>query len=167
MDGAAIRRDRRWPIESQERCRHAGDGGVEMWGARSPKLIFSVLFRRRPQNARRHGLGEPLCSHVRSPTRTNCCSSDRKRRSISRTLGSIAGISSLTKHGAPPWKGESDKRDERAPLHSITSSARASSEIGKLRPSVFAIFKLITSSTLVDCWTGRSAGFVPVRIRPV
>jgi hypothetical protein len=35
--------------------------------------------------------------------------------------------------------------------HSITSSARPSSEIGKVRPSVFAVFRLITSSTLVDC----------------
>ena len=28
-------------------------------------------------------------------------------------------------------------------------------------------FKLITNSTLVACWTGRLAGFSPLRIRPV
>src|SRR5262245_31887502 len=31
-----------------------------------------------------------VLADVRSPTRSSCCSSDRKRRSISRTLGSIA-----------------------------------------------------------------------------
>src|SRR6516225_10652164 len=51
--------------------------------------------------------------------------------------------------------------------HSITSSARPSSESGKLMPSVFAVLTLMTSSTFVDWITGRSAGFSPLRIRPV
>lgn len=42
-------------------------------------------------------------------------------------------------------------RSELPPLHSITSWARASSLAGTSRPSVFAVFRLITSSTLVDC----------------
>ena len=42
------------------------------------------------------------------------------------------------------------------PIYSITSSARPSSVSGKLRPSALAAFRLITSSTFVDCWTGRS-----------
>ena len=37
------------------------------------------------------------------------------------------------------------ERADRAALHSITSSARASSVDGTSRPSVFAVFKLITS----------------------
>jgi len=40
--------------------------------------------------------------------------------------------------------------------------AIASSVGGIVRPSVFAVFRLITSSNLVDCTTGRSAGFPPV-----
>src|SRR5215831_15067414 len=51
--------------------------------------------------------------------------------------------------------------------HSITSSAMASSPGGKLRPNALAVLRLITSSNLVDCMTGRSAGFSPLRIRPV
>src|SRR6266851_2063471 len=51
--------------------------------------------------------------------------------------------------------------------HSITSSARASSAGGTLRPSVLAVWALMTSSNLVDCTTGRSAGFAPLRMRPV
>ena len=50
--------------------------------------------------------------------------------------------------------------------HSITSSARASSVGGTSRPSALAVFRLMISSTLVDCWTGRSAGFSPLRMRP-
>src|SRR5262245_28596433 len=33
------------------------------------------------------------------------------------------------------------------------------------RPSALAVFTLITSSNLVGCSTGRSAGFTPLRIR--
>src|SRR5262249_26342001 len=52
--------------------------------------------------------------------------------------------------------------------YSITSSARPSSGSGILRPSVFAVLRLMTSSTFVDCWlTGRSAGLAPLRILPV
>ena len=51
--------------------------------------------------------------------------------------------------------------------YSITSSARASSIGGISRPSAFAVLRLITSSNLVDRITGRSAGFLPLRIRPV
>src|SRR5262249_10814908 len=59
-----------------------------------------------------------------------------------------------------------DHRDEVAPLHSITSSASASSLSGTVRPSALAVLRLSTSSNLVGCSTGRSAGLVPLRIRP-
>ena len=47
----------------------------------------------------------------------------------------------------------------------ITSSARASSDAGIVRPSVLAVFMLITSSNFVGCSTGRSAGLAPLKIR--
>src|SRR5262249_49600292 len=54
--------------------------------------------------------------------------------------------------------------NERSPCcHWITSSARASSDGGIVRPRAFAVFRLITSSNLVGCSTGRSAGFAPRR----
>ena len=46
-----------------------------------------------------------------------------------------------------------------------TSSARASSVGGTSRPSAFAVLRLITSSNLVGACTGRSAGFVPLKMR--
>src|SRR5262249_53679677 len=65
-----------------------------------------------------------------------------------------------------PRSRAAEQRDERPARHSITSSARASSVGGTSRPSVLAVFRLITSSNLVGCCTGRSAGFAPLRIRP-
>src|ERR1700746_2034602 len=50
-------------------------------------------------------------------------------------------------------------------LHSMTSSATESSVGGTVRPSAFAVLRLITNSNFVGCSTGRLAGFVPLRIR--
>ena len=50
-------------------------------------------------------------------------------------------------------------------FYSITSSARAKSADGTARPKAFAVFRLTTSSYLVGAWTGRSAGFSPLRMR--
>ena len=52
-----------------------------------------------------------------------------------------------------------------APGHSITSSARESTDGGTVRPSALAVFRLITVSNLVGACTGRSAGFSPFRMR--
>ncbi len=51
--------------------------------------------------------------------------------------------------------------------YSITSSARPIKGSGISNPSALAVFRLMYSSTLVTCWTGRLAGFSPRRIRPV
>src|SRR5262249_55612244 len=48
--------------------------------------------------------------------------------------------------------------------HSITSLAMASSVTGTSRPSAFAALRLMTSSNLVGCSTGISAGLSPFRI---
>src|SRR4029077_18245353 len=50
-------------------------------------------------------------------------------------------------------------------FHSITWSAVSSNFDGTVRPSAFAILRLITRSNFVGCCTGRSAGFVPLSIR--
>src|SRR5262245_41521151 len=59
-----------------------------------------------------------------------------------------------------------EQRDElAASAHSITSSARASSVGGTVRPSALAVLRLSTSSYLVGACTGKSAGFSPRRMR--
>src|SRR5262245_12632254 len=47
-------------------------------------------------------------------------------------------------------------------FHSITSSAATSSLSGTVRPSILAVWALMTSSNLVDRTTGKSAGFAPL-----
>src|SRR5262249_56647981 len=61
-------------------------------------------------------------------------------------------------------RSTAEKRDELAPFHSITSSARASKIGERSKPSALAALRLITNSNLVPCWTGKSAGFAPLRI---
>ena len=72
----------------------------------------------------------------------------------------------------PRRRRAAEEGDELASLHgiarhSITLSARTSRAVGKVRPSALAVFMLMCSSTFVGCWTGRSAGFSPLRMRPV
>src|SRR5262249_23919417 len=55
--------------------------------------------------------------------------------------------------------------EEHTPIHHwITSSARASSDGGIVRPRALAVLRLITNSNCVACSTGRSPGLVPLRI---
>ena len=62
--------------------------------------------------------------------------------------------------------GCSNKCEENK-TYSITSSASESSLSGTVRPSILAVSALIISSNFVDCMTGRSAGFAPLRMWPV
>ena len=49
--------------------------------------------------------------------------------------------------------------------YSITSSARARSVGGIVRPRAFAVLRLKNNSYVVGCMIGKSAGFSPLRIR--
>src|SRR5262245_15389012 len=73
----------------------------------------------------------------------------------------------LRAHRERPCRRAAEQRDELPSFHSITSSARPSSGSGTARPSARAVLRLIISSTLVACCTGGSAGFWPLRMRPV
>src|SRR5262249_41952285 len=65
----------------------------------------------------------------------------------------------------PHRRRAAEQRDELPTLHSITSSARASTVAGTSRPSALAVLTFTISSNLVGCCTGRSAGFSPLRMR--
>src|SRR5262245_7926135 len=62
-----------------------------------------------------------------------------------------------------PRRSAAEEQYELAPLHSITSSARASRVGGNSRPSAFAVLRLITNSYFVGACTGRSAGFLALQ----
>src|SRR5262245_54819401 len=64
------------------------------------------------------------------------------------------------RHQRPPCRA-TEPSDEGSPLHSMTSSARARSDGGTVRPSALAVLRLITNSYLVGDCTGRSPGFSP------
>jgi|SRR6516162_2518605 len=51
------------------------------------------------------------------------------------------------------------------PSHSITSLALARSDGGTERPNALAVLRLMISSYFFGAWTGRSAGFSPLRMR--
>src|SRR6266540_641860 len=59
-----------------------------------------------------------------------------------------------------------EQRDELAAVHSITSSAATSSLSGTVRLSAFAVLRLMPNSNFTVCWTGKSPGLSPFRIRP-
>src|SRR6516162_975704 len=65
-----------------------------------------------------------------------------------------------------PRSRAAEQRDELAALHSITSSASVIKVFGIVMSSALAVLRLTTSSNLVGCTTGKSAGFSPLRTRP-
>src|SRR5262249_7626645 len=65
----------------------------------------------------------------------------------------------------PPHASDGEVRRRRYPGHSMTRSATARIEGGNVRPSAFAVFRLITSSNVVGCSIGRSRGRAPLRIQ--
>src|SRR5262249_24446490 len=85
----------------------------------------------------------------------------RMRNNVFISLGS-------TRHQRPRGRPAAEQRDElAAPHHSITSSASVSRLSEMLTPSALAVLRLITSSNLVGCRTGRSAGLAPLRMLAV
>src|SRR6266436_9374349 len=64
-------------------------------------------------------------------------------------------VSLLPTRGNRPRRSNAEQRDELAPFHSMTSSARASSVGGTSRPIALAALRLMISSNLVGCSTGR------------
>jgi hypothetical protein len=73
-----------------------------------------------------------------------------------------------TSSARPVWSEKCQKQthglQQNQHSYSITASARVSTVGGTVMPSTFAVFRLITSSYLVGCSTGRSAGFAPLKI---
>src|SRR5262245_47803346 len=62
------------------------------------------------------------------------------------------------------YRRSAEQRDELAPPHSITLSARKTRPAGISYPIASAVLRLITSSNVVGCSTGRSAGLAPLSI---
>jgi hypothetical protein len=104
----------------------------------------------------------------RPKTATAARRSSQSRRSIAGSAAACAGPSagsaksdagSLGSMPGPPTTEVTNQ------AHSMTSSARSRIDCGTVCPSASAVLRLMTSSNLVGCMTGRS-GFSPLRMRP-
>ena len=72
-----------------------------------------------------------------------------------------------SEHGRTIGNPKSETRPERMrriSFHWMTLFARASSSYGTVKPICFAALRLMMNSNFIACCTGRSAGFVPLRI---
>jgi hypothetical protein len=67
-------------------------------------------------------------------------------------------------NGCPLWAKSGLMQRSKINRYSITSSARAISAGGTVRPSAFAVLRLMTNSNLVGNSTGRSPGLAPFKI---
>jgi hypothetical protein len=109
-----------------------------------------------------------LCSTAKltrpGPLRVIFVRSTRSRRSRHVRFAPIASEPSHRSE-SPRCAKSGCEHPQRGSPYSITASARASRPGGMVRPMARAVLRLITSSNLVDCRTGRSAGLAPLRIR--
>src|SRR5262245_43327719 len=119
----------------------------------SSVLVLALrAFHCRPRRKKRARCPARVTSRMVDASRFSCGGQDRHRRLL------------CPRCQRPPRRRAAEQRDERAPSHSITSSATNSRSRGISRSRDLAVFRLMTSSYLVGCSTGRSAGFVPFKI---
>jgi hypothetical protein len=97
------------------------------------------------------------------PLRTLTSSAQRSRSEAggraARASGPLERASSTPEYVHGSWEHMIVGR-----IHSMISSARVNTGCGIVRPSVLAVLRLMISSNVVGCSTGRSAGFAPLRI---
>ena len=133
--------------------------------------VSAALQATRPMNSRRLMLFPPGGSDIKI-----VAIFARAQEGGDVRFGSKADICSARRHVRFPSESGHVQCTRRCPVcansghcgtYSITSSAATSNDGGIVRPSAFAVLRLTVSSTFVDCWTGKSAGFSPLRMRPV
>jgi hypothetical protein len=81
-----------------------------------------------------------------------------------RILGSGVSVNLLHGFGRVNLQSASRREGPGLAAQRITSSAWKRSVGGSVRPKAWAVFRLMTSSKVVGCSTGRSAGLAPLRI---
>ena len=124
-----------------------------------------------PADCRPSGTRSRRCGRRRSRLRSAPAGTRRRgprvravlalRKPITGIAGCCARAASGQAAAAPPSSVMNSRRLIRSPRRRGRAASAARS-----RPSALAVLRLMTSSTLVDCMTGRSAGFSPLRIRP-
>src|SRR5262249_31641115 len=123
--------------------------------SRPCERLTKTLARVDPQGEIGGGSRAGRSSEYRSPSR------GRERWGL--TAAAPGDRPDLVAEPEPVGSGQNRGRNL-PPNYSITSSARARSVGGMVIPSGSAVLRLITSSNLVGCSTGRSEGFAPLNI---
>src|SRR5258707_10728724 len=98
---------------------------------------------------------------------TKCAQTLRERCSSAKKPNHRHGRLLRARCKWPRYSRAAEQRYELASLHSITSSVSNRIELGTSTPSALAVCRLITNSNFVDCTTGKSAWFAPLRNLPV
>ena len=108
--------------------------------------------RPRPSGSRSARCGRRSSPIAAAPAGTPRCGPvlpDRPRRAVMSTPMRRTRSACCARAASGHARRAAEQRDELAPSHSITSSARASSVGGTSRPSALAVLRLMTSSNLV------------------
>src|SRR5262249_10104560 len=150
-------------------CRRGGQGGdhghlaVNQFGRQGRQPIVLIFGPTRfdcdvsALNKASLAQASKECRYRRRPLSSRCTAKepDHRHRGL------------LRARRERPRRRATEQPDELAPpYHSITSSARASSVGGNVMPRTLAVIRLMISSTFTACWTGRSAGLCPLKMRP-
>ena len=113
--------------------------------------------RARPAGGGQRGSVPPAFSRDLDP--------HRERSSQYRLGGRPRGLVECRRSDRPDQQGHANPREQiREVVHSITWSARSSSDGGIVSPRALAVLRLMTNSNFVGCSMGRSPGLVPLRI---
>jgi len=115
---------------------------VGAWSSGGGGGLWSAGYHASGDRSRPRGRSSPGCAGVNFPA----------------TYGLQPGVLSLRPGRA------AEKGDERASLHSITSSARNRKASGIVRSIALAALRLMIRLNRVGTSTGRSAGLAPFRI---
>ncbi len=118
-------------------------------GTGAARQLFGDRLRPIRRNSRRASRAKTRATSCRRPT----------------PIGPCAAATASTNLIGPATPAGPLRLTGQVWAYSITSSARASSDGGTVRPNALAVLRLMTSSYLVGAWADRSAGFSPLRMR--
>jgi hypothetical protein len=147
------------------RLRFAAVASVGCMGpaaARRPASRMAIIGTARAQKRRSKQSGTSICCRA---WHVNLESGAFVGADVGMLCPSPLSCAQRTQVGHRAMSEKCPKADMQPP-HSITSLARPTSGSEKVRPSALAVLRLMISSTLDTCSTGRSAGLSPLRILP-
>src|SRR5262249_17967991 len=127
------------------------------------QMTFSAIFRDARGQSLQCEQRHKYLKAIRSISLRACveCGKDRAEPPQAEQAGQAR---CCARRERPRGHRAAEQSEERAPPHSITSSARPESGSGIVRPSALAGLRLMISSIFVACCAARSAGAAALMI---